>query len=125
MPDKPTNSSGYFMQKLHPAYAEGGYFISTSIFGDMYLNFGIFGVVVFCFLLGMFSARMDSVIIKHDIGGLPAFLIVYYYYYILLRGDLQGSLTQVILTAVTYLFLRQMLNIRIHLLTPAAALGNH
>lgn len=106
MPDKPTSSGGFFMEKLYPADAAAGYFISTSIFGDMYLNFGFLGVVVFCFLLGAFSARMDSIFIEHDIGGLPTFLIVYYYYYVLLRGDLQGSLSLVILTAAIYLFLR-------------------
>lgn len=108
-PDKPTSSGGFFMEKIHPADAAAGYFISSSIFGDMYLNFGLLGVVVFCFLLGTFSARMDSIFIEHDIGGLPTFLIVYYYYYVLLRGDLQGSLSLVILTAAVYLFLMRLL----------------
>lgn len=108
-PDKPTSSGGFFMENMYPAAAAAGYFISTSIFGDMYLNFGLLGVVIFCFLLGAFSARMDSIFIEHDIGGLPTFLIVYYYYYVLLRGDLQGSLSLVILTAAVYLFLKRPL----------------
>ena len=109
MSDKPTSSSGYFMEKILPNDAAGGYFISSSIYGDMYLNFGILGVIFFCFLLGGFSARVDSIFIEHNMRRLPMFLIVYYYYYVLLRGDLQGSLSLVLLTAAVYFILKRLL----------------
>lgn len=109
MPDKPTSSSGYFMEKILPNDAAGGYFISSSIYGDMYLNFGFLGVILFCLLLGGFSARIDLIFIEHNVRLLPMFLIIYYYYYVLLRGDLQGSLSLVLLTAAVYFILKKLI----------------
>lgn len=108
MLDKPTSSSGYFMEKLFPTEASAGYFISSSIFGDMFLNFGFLGVIVFCLLLGVYSARLDATFIQGNKSGLSSFLIVYYHYYILLRGDLQGSLSLIVLTVVMYLLFKNI-----------------
>jgi oligosaccharide repeat unit polymerase len=107
MPNKPVSSSEYVMRQLYPAEANAGYYMSTSIFGDMYLNYGYFGVIVFCALLGLYVARLDMFYTTNSFMGLPEYMIVYWHFYILMRGDLQGAVGYGMLTVIVYLVFKR------------------
>lgn len=96
-PKKPYNSSGYYMFKLHPDYANKGFFIAPSIFGDIFLNFGYLGCIIFTFTFGILISYFDSKLIKligdnityMKIGFL---LVLFLSFYGLLRNNLPESL---------------------------------
>lgn len=103
-PDKPLNSSGYYMTHMRPDEASSGYFLAPSIWGDVFLNFGYSGSLIIMVMLAIISEKID----KNLMGGrfsnqrLLAF-VLFYFLYGLLRNNLSDS---VFVAAMVYLTAR-------------------
>jgi len=96
-PKKPYNTSGYYMFKLHPESASKGFFIAPSIFGDIFLNFGYFGCIIFTFTFGILISYFDNKLKKLKEGKIAFkkigfLLILFLSFYGVLRNNLPESL---------------------------------
>lgn len=103
MPEKPQNSGGYIMENLHPREFEAGFALAPTYMGCLYLNFGLAGVVLGTFLLGLFSGYFDRILILHDYRHLGLFVLVFYYYFPLLRDDTSNILFLLSASVLVYL----------------------
>ena len=112
MPDKPLNSSGYYTTQMRPKEAEGGFFLAPTIFGDIYLNFGLSGTLAFTNLLGFLVARLDRIYLHTDIKNLPIFLIIYYGFYSIIRNNSVESIAYLILAIACLNLLNILINIK-------------
>jgi hypothetical protein len=117
-PDKPTNSAAFYASHYQPAAFAAGFAIAPALWGALYLNFGNVGTVLGSFMLGMVTARLDSIYLEGRIDELGWFLIVYYNYYSLLRDDISNVLGVLMLTGAVFLALQWALTTRTQ---PAAA----
>ncbi len=120
-PDKPTDSAAFYALHYQPGAFAAGYALAPTLWGALYLNFGYIGTVLGSFLLGIGTARIDSIYVQRRTEELGWFLIVYYNYYTLLRDDISNVLAILMLSAVVYLILHWVMNARRPLPLPAAA----
>jgi hypothetical protein len=105
-PNKPTNSAAFYASHYQPAAFAAGFAIAPTLWGALYLNFGYFGTVMGSLVLGVVTARLDSVYLQGRIVELKWFLIVYYNYYTLLRDDISNVLGLLLLTGAVVLILQ-------------------
>ena len=98
LPDKPLNSSGYYGEQLKPQDSANGFFLAPSIYGDMFLNFGIAGTMLFTAAFGVFAARMDHIYLFMETKYIPIFLIVYYNFYSIMRNNSVESITSILIS---------------------------
>ncbi len=108
-PGKPINSGAYFMTIVHPLDFAAGFALPPTFFGDAYINFGIWGSILGCLLLGAIAARLDVAYKQARLSRLPWFLIFYANFYSLLRSPLSESLAGILLTLTAWLVLRHRL----------------
>ena len=85
------------MFKLHPESASKGFFIAPSIFGDIFLNFGYFGCIIFTFTFGILISYFDNKLKKLKEGKIAFkkigfLLILFLSFYGVLRNNLPESL---------------------------------
>jgi len=108
-PDKPVDSIGYIMTRDYvglSAYAAQFTSSAPTIFGDLYMNFGIAGVVVGMALLGLLAGLLFSAISPD----LSAGRLLYYYVVFLILTNLEGDLNGTIQTIGEGLFVIWILN---------------
>jgi len=108
-PDKPIDSIGYIMTRDYvglSAYAAQFTSSAPTIFGDLYMNFGIAGVVVGMALLGLLAGLLFSAISPD----LSAGRLLYYYVVFLILTNLEGDLNGTIQTIGEGLFVIWILN---------------
>lgn len=117
-PNKPKNSGAYYMSVVHPAGFAAGFALPPTLFGDAHLNFGMWGAVMACLLVGMVAARLDGAYKRAQLSRLPWFLIVYANFYALVRSPLAETLAGIILTAAVWAVISHVLGAR----TPRPAL---
>jgi hypothetical protein len=108
-PDKPINSSAYQMERNDPRAYAAGFIVASTVFGDVYLNFGLAGTSLFVFLLGIATAKLDFAFRKERSGAAPAFLVAFYYAYVILRSDTANSVPLIVAVSAMYLILNAAL----------------
>jgi len=91
-PAKPQNSSGYVATVLHPEAFEAGFGIPPTYMGDLYLNFGIAGVLVGTLLIGFSAARVDGLTRWRGRADLGLFAVAFSFYPSLMRENLATTL---------------------------------
>jgi oligosaccharide repeat unit polymerase len=111
-PQKPPNSAAYLMEILYPDSFAAGYSLAPSIFGDLYLNFGLFGCMIGIFGFGAVSGFYDKAFIRLSIHALPGAAIFLFFYYKLLRQSLSDSAIELMITVLVLFLLRQILSSR-------------
>lgn len=108
-PDKPVDSIGYVMTRDYvgfSAYAAQFTSSAPTIFGDLYMNFGIAGVVFGMALLGLLAGLLFSAISPNLSPG----RLLYYYVVFLILTNLEGDLNGTIQTIGEALFVIWILN---------------
>lgn len=117
--DKPIGSGAALADVVGLSFSN----ISMPFIAEGYVNFGILGVVVFMFFLGILLNRLDA-IAWHFRALKKESLFVYYYYFLfgmiffMMRGDLMSSFAFTIGLTVSFLiiiYLLYFLNIRLRL----------
>lgn len=101
-PEKPWNTSGYFMTTLYPDQFRAGFALPPTYMGDLYLNYGLLGVLGGIFLLGIFSGYIDGIVIYRQFRHFGLFLIVLTNYFSLLRNNIPDSVFGILIIAVIY-----------------------
>ncbi|MHB8381101.1 MAG: hypothetical protein ACYDC3_02000 [Candidatus Binataceae bacterium] len=107
-PDKPYNSGGYVAKHEHSAAAAAGLISAETYLGDLYLNFGIFGVLVGTALIGMFSGSTDAIVLYGRRDRLGRFLLILFYYFSLLRNNFSESIFMMGIALMLYMFARRI-----------------
>lgn len=102
-PDKPYNSSGYYMSVLRPKQFEAGYSLAPTYMGDLFLNLGWPGVLVGTVFLGIFSGRIDRIVLCRQMNKLGLFVVVFASYFALLRNNLSDSIFIIAVNLLLYL----------------------
>jgi hypothetical protein len=110
-PDKPQNTSGYYNTEIHPEAASAGLMLAPTLFGVLYLNFGIVGVFLGVGLLGIFSGPIDAIVIYKKYHKIGLFVIVFSSYISLLRNDPSVVLFNVIVIFILYTMFRKQVKI--------------
>ncbi len=108
-PEKPVDDIGYIMSRDYvgsSAYAAQFTSSAPTIFGDLYMNFGIAGVVVGMALLGLLAGLLFSAISPNLSPG----RLLYYYVVFLILTNLEGDLNGTIQTIGEALFVIWILN---------------
>ncbi len=108
MPEKPINSSAYYMNTLRSNESDEGFMLDTTFLGDLYLNFGYLGAILGCMLLGLLSSGFDARYFAGTLKFAPGYLILYCYYYAFLRSNISNSLILILLTMAMYLVLKRI-----------------
>jgi oligosaccharide repeat unit polymerase len=101
-PDKPQNSAGYVAQALNPIAFENGFAVPSTFAGDLYLNFGIIGVVFGTLFLGSYAGRIDRIAIRRDRQHAGLFILAFGSFPSLLRDSLSSTLFTVASWLVVY-----------------------
>jgi|688.fasta_scaffold122549_2 oligosaccharide repeat unit polymerase len=109
-PDKPLNTSGFYMTAYRPNEFAAGFSLAPSIFGDIYLNFGYLGCIIFSFVLGILFDKFDSSLLNSELTNLPAYLVFYYHIYNFLRNNLSDSLFMILISLGMFLIIRKIIN---------------
>lgn len=91
-PDKPIGSGAFMSEFANYSFSN----ISMPYIGEGYVNFGVFGVASFMFILGIILNNLDSFVWKLKKTGIKSILIYYYYVlfglvFFIMRGDLLSS----------------------------------
>ena len=110
-PAKPVSSGAYYNETRTPEAFAAGYALPVTVFGDALLNFGYLGALAAAAVLGVIAGRLDRVFDATTSRGLPMFLIVFYGFYSLLRTDLANSVSVIVLTTLTFVVLRRLLDV--------------
>jgi len=97
---------------VHPAGFAAGFALPPTLFGDAHLNFGMWGAVMACLLVGVVAARLDGAYKRAQLSRLPWFLIVYANFYALVRSPLAETLAGIILTAAVWAVISHVLGAR-------------
>jgi len=108
-PDKPVDDLGYIMTRDYVglnAYAAHFSSSAPTIFGDLYMNFGMAGVVVGMALLGFLAGLLFSAISP----SLSTGRLLYYFVVFLILTNLEGDLNGTIQTIGEGLFVIWILN---------------
>ena len=108
-PAKPVDNIGYVMTHDYvglSAYAAQFTSSAPTIWGDLYMNFGMAGVVFGMALLGLLAGLLFSAIAP----GLSPGRLLYYYVVFLILTNLEGDLNGTIQTIVEGLFVIWILN---------------
>jgi len=108
-PDKPVDNIGYVVTHDYvglSAYAAQFTSSAPTIFGDLYMNFGIAGVVAGMALLGLLAGLLFSAISPN----LSAGRLLYYFVVFLILTNLEGDLNGTIQTIGEALFVIWILN---------------
>lgn len=105
-PDKPHNTSAYYMQLVTPDAFEAGYQLAPSIYGDLYLNYGVTGCAAGCLLLAAAAAFLDRRFLDGSLRHLPLFVMVYANAYSIMRNNIADSLGILGLAVCSYQALR-------------------
>ena len=102
-PNKPLNSSSYYMSKVHPDIYAAGFGVPPTFYGDSLLSFGYVGALIACLVLGCISARVDlGYKYVSRASGTTIFLIVFTNYYALMRGAISETVAGVLLTLLVF-----------------------
>ncbi|MCX6983443.1 MAG: oligosaccharide repeat unit polymerase [Lentisphaerae bacterium] len=115
-PDKPYNSSGYFMTMLHPDQFQAGYALPPTYMGDLYLNFGLPGMLVGIVLLGAFTGRIDGIVIYRQFKHIGLFFIVFASYFTLLRNNIADSMFFLLVNVVLYFIVSKWTRVSLRLI---------
>jgi oligosaccharide repeat unit polymerase len=107
-PEKPLNTSGYVMSVVFPDLFDAGFSLAPSIFGDLYMNFGLWGTLLGLFLLGAWSRHLDKLYTLGGVQQLAIPLLAVYFYYSILRNNLSDSFFFLLMAVVIYQVLRWM-----------------
>lgn len=103
-PEKPLNSSAYYMYYFHPDSAKAGFFLAPTIFGDLYLNFGFVGCIIGAFFWGLINAFADGVITGRlktvSYVKLALSILLFVNCYSLVRNNISDSVFSVLLTCI-------------------------
>lgn len=101
-PNKPQNSAGYYMSMLFPDLFAKGFVIAPTYMGALYLNFGMLGVLAGTFLFGIFSGRIDGIVIYRQFRRIGLFFLVFAIYLSLLRNDPAGTMFDLLISILVY-----------------------
>lgn len=104
-PDKP-EGTGFLLANLENLSLNN---ISFPLIAEGYVNFGISGVMLFCFLLGLFLSNVDRAFWrdnKYELSGLSTvpYLLSFGLLFMLLRGNLLSSLAYSVGVLASFLF---------------------
>lgn len=104
--DKPIGSGAFLAQQ------EGLFFetISMPLIAEGYINFGMFGVVLFVFIFGYFAGALDSFYQSVRAEEKKHFILPLYFIYIglsllVLRGDLLSSFAYTVALTATFIII--------------------
>jgi oligosaccharide repeat unit polymerase len=96
---KPIQPSAYFMSEILPKFYKFGVGFASSIFGDLYWNFGLIGIIVGMFLTGLFLKTVYLWFIKNK--DILSFQIIYAFSLSFLPMYMRGEFVG---TSVWFLF---------------------
>ena len=108
IPDKPVNTSTFYMQLFEYKSYVAGYSLASGIFSDVYLNFGWYGCLAASALLGCATGRLDRIFVSGYLPGLPMYLLVHYNFYSLLRNNTGDVIGLMLITIAAYLVLKHV-----------------
>jgi len=72
--DGSTSYISYLIQGDYPKYGDG-----TTVTADLYLDFGIIGVIVGCMLFGLFISRYEPYLFNHATGSMFVWIVLLLY----------------------------------------------
>lgn len=87
--DKPIGSGAYLAQQANFNFSN----VSMPFFGEGYINFGIVGLVVFCFLFGLLISMIDRKFWSRPLKDLFSrfYFMLFGLVFFMMRGDLMSS----------------------------------
>jgi oligosaccharide repeat unit polymerase len=113
-PEKPLNTGGEISKSLDLFSFENGFMIPSAIYGDLYYNFGYFGLAIGCLLLGYISNVLDSGITSGNKSKvIISIFVMNYHFYSFLRNDISNSVSLIIFTFIVIFFLKNINKIKI------------
>lgn len=107
-PNKPLTTQEVYMRELRPVELARGFSLASSLFGALYINFGLLGTAICMTLVGSATAYYDETLAGRILRRVPAFLIVLTWSYSFFRDDVATSLFSILLTLGLYRAYRSM-----------------
>lgn len=109
-PEKPINSTAYYSLRYEKDSFNEGFMIPSTIYGDLFLNFGLYFSLIIFSILGFLVRRLDLIYLTSNIYNLQFFLLVYLNFYGLLRNNLPEGLFPLIQGFILYYILNAIIN---------------
>ena len=94
---KPDNSTAYYAKEFDTDSFYAGFMMPLTIFGDLFLNFGIYISCFILFLLGCLVARVDLIYVNKETKNIDTYFIIFMSFYSFIRNDLPEGLVLILL----------------------------
>lgn len=101
-PEKPQNSVGYVAQTLNPTAFESGFTVPATFAGDLYLNFGLVGVILGSLALGAYAGRIDRIVVRKQRERVGLFILAFGNFPSLLRDSLAATVFNLAIILAAY-----------------------
>lgn len=114
-PEKPYNTSGYFMTALYPDLFKAGFALPPTLMGDLYLNFGSIGLLLGILVFGTFTGRFDGIVVYRQTRYMGLYFLVFTGYVSLLRDNLADALFVLTTYVLLYFLVSKWAQVRFKL----------
>ncbi len=94
---KPDNSTSYYAKEFDPGSFYAGFMMPLTLFGDLYLNFGIPLTCLLLFFTGILIAWFDHVYINKEFRHIDNYFILFICFYSIVRNNIPESVIYVLL----------------------------
>lgn len=109
-PNKPVNSTAYYAMRYDQINFEAGLMFPTTIYGDLFLNFGKYVSLMLFSVFGIFVSYLDTIYTKLRSNKYHIFIIFHLGFYGLLRNNLPEGLFSILYMVAMFYFLDASLN---------------
>lgn len=98
---KPNNSGALYIKEFDTGSYYAGFMIPLMIFGDLFINFGIYITFILLILFGVIISRFNYIFISKSNYKIDNYLILFVSFYSLLRNCLPESLIAIVLMYIS------------------------
>ncbi|MES2430055.1 MAG: O-antigen polymerase [Bacteroidota bacterium] len=96
-PEKPNNSGAMYMKEFNADSFAAGFAIPVMIFGDLFLNFGIYVTILLLLLFGVLIGKCNQIYTNKQYTNIDNYLILFVCFYSVLRNCLPEALISILL----------------------------
>ncbi|WP_164111733.1 MULTISPECIES: O-antigen polymerase [Sphingobacterium] len=107
-PSKPGNTTAYYAQITDKDSFKSGFMVPPTLFGDLYLNFGIYFSFLIMMFIGTLFAYLDLKYVIGDKDFMGLYLIFFNGCYAFLRNNIPEGLMNIVFVLVMYVILKKL-----------------
>lgn len=109
-PDKPINSTAYYSMRYDKENFDSGFMLPSTIYGDLFLNFGTYISMVIILFFGIWISYLDNIYITTGVSKIHIFIIIHTGFYGLIRNNLPEGIFSIVQSLILYFIINAIVN---------------